>query len=113
MPRLSSGSGAGLVPRHCRELEKVAIWECRLSVRLRETYVEVQRERRAMENLQSERDELLWAWEALEGEVVGLRAQLEQGDGRAPGAEAQEARELLGRVEGAQASLAGGGRSNA
>lgn len=50
------------------------------------------------------------ACEALEEEVAGLRAQLDQEDGQVPDPGAQRARaaklqELLGRVKGAQASL--------
>lgn len=108
--RSSPVPAAGAVASHCRQLEEARVRERRLSVRLRETYVELQRERRSWEDLQVEREAEGRAREALEGEVASLRAQLEQGDGRAlvPGAQETrvvELQELLGQVEGAQASL--------
>lgn len=104
--RAVPGSGKGMVSFRC-QLDKAAVRERRLLTRLRETYAEVQRERRARDDMRAERDEVSWAREALEEEVASLRARLEQGDGQVldQGARAAELQELLGRVEGAQASL--------
>lgn len=102
-PRSEVGS---VTSYHC-QLEEAAIWERRLTMRLWETYAEVQWKRRAQEDMQVKRDKMGWAQEALKGEVASLRAWLEQGDGRVldPRKRAAELQELLERMEGAQASL--------
>lgn len=105
--RVALGSEVGSVTSYRCQLEEAAIQEQCLTMRLQETYIEVQRERRAQEDMQVKRDEVGQAQEALEGEVASLRARLKQGDGRVldPGKRAAELQKLLGRVEEAQASL--------